>query len=84
MNNKPKILYVDDEEDNLTSFKYQFFDDYDIDLAISADDGFKLLEKNTYDIIISDQRMPGTSGTEFFADILSNLSRYNQNYSYRL
>ncbi len=72
MNNKPKILYVDDEEDNLTSFKYQFFDDYDIDLAISADDGFKLLEKNTYDIIISDQRMPGTSGTEFFADILGN------------
>jgi two-component system cell cycle sensor histidine kinase/response regulator CckA len=67
--NKPKILYLDDEKANLTSFKYLFKPNYEIFLADSAEEGYKLLEQNEVDVVISDQRMPGTSGVEFFEKI---------------
>ena len=32
-NKKPNVLYVDDDIDNLSSFKYQFMDYYNITTA---------------------------------------------------
>ena len=66
---KPKILYVDDESINLRLFKISFKDNCDITTSQSGEEGLKLLkEQNRYDIIISDQRMPGMSGTEFMIE----------------
>ncbi len=67
---KISILYIDDEENNLTAFKATFRRDYKIHLAISAAEGRKLLEKESVDIIITDQRMPDESGVEFLVSIL--------------
>lgn len=68
-NIKPKILYVDDESINLRLFKISFKDNCDITTSQSGEDGLKLLqEENQFDIIISDQRMPGISGTEFMIE----------------
>jgi DNA-binding NarL/FixJ family response regulator len=36
-------------------------------MATSASAGLKLLEENDVDVIVSDERMPGMSGTEFLA-----------------
>ena len=36
MSTRARVLYVDDERENLTSFKYLFGDDYDVFLASSA------------------------------------------------
>ncbi|PCI80787.1 MAG: hypothetical protein COB20_02725 [SAR86 cluster bacterium] len=69
MAEKAKILYVDDEKANLTSFKFLFKEYYDIQIADSADLGFKLMEQTNFDLVLSDQRMPKISGTEFLTRI---------------
>ncbi|MFN0050120.1 MAG: hybrid sensor histidine kinase/response regulator [Cytophagales bacterium] len=63
--NKNTILYVDDDERNLSSFKAVFRRDYHILIANSALDGYQLLKENDVKIIVSDQRMPDVSGVEF-------------------
>lgn len=69
---KVGILYVDDEPNNLTSFKATFRNHYNIFVAASASDGKKLLEENpdNIHIIITDQRMPETTGVEFLSSII--------------
>lgn len=66
------ILYVDDELNNLTSFKATFRSIYTIFTAPSADEGFKILEEKSSEIsiIITDQRMPGMTGVEFLTSII--------------
>ena len=70
MSKKIKILYVDDEENNLISFRANFRKDYEVLTAISAHDAFIILEKEIVQIIISDQRMPNTTGVEFLEQTL--------------
>ena len=65
MTDKTSILYVDDEENNLNSFRAHFRKQYEVYTAISAAEAFNLLEKHEIHIIISDQRMPQTTGVEF-------------------
>jgi PAS domain S-box-containing protein len=73
---KPTILYVDDESINLRLFKISFKDNYDITTAQSGEDGLKLIEENHhFDIIISDQRMPGMNGTQFMIEAKKTLSQ---------
>jgi response regulator RpfG family c-di-GMP phosphodiesterase len=67
---KIKVLYIDDEEYNLTGFKASFRRSFRVFLANSAAEGLKVLEENPdISVIISDQRMPNMSGTEFFHEI---------------
>jgi len=61
----PKILYVDDEKDNLTVFNSAFRRYYEIHLADSGKEGLEIMKTNNIQLIISDQRMPGMTGTEF-------------------
>lgn len=67
---KSKILYVDDEEHNLNSFKAAFRRDYEVFTAISANDGFKVLEDQEIHVIITDQRMPEMTGIEFLEAVI--------------
>jgi signal transduction histidine kinase/response regulator RpfG family c-di-GMP phosphodiesterase len=62
---KPKILIVDDESDNLDLLYRTFYRDFKVLRAESGHAALSLLD-NERDIavIISDQRMPGMSGTE--------------------
>jgi len=60
------VLFVDDEENILSSLKrlmrkqpLQCF------FATSADEGFSILEKEKIDVILSDMRMPNMDGAEF-------------------
>jgi len=64
------ILYIDDEPHNLRTFKATFKWDYHVYTARSAFEGFEILEQKPVHLIISDQRMAGLSGTEFFKRIL--------------
>lgn len=61
---KETILYVDDVRANLMLFEASFEDDYSIVLAESGKEALKLLEENDFSVIVSDQNMPGMSGTE--------------------
>lgn len=69
--NKAVILYLDDEQENLNSFKAAFRRDFKIFTAINAEEAEKILDKeaSTISIILSDQRMPKINGIEFFERI---------------
>ncbi len=69
VNNKPKVLYVDDEEENLLVFRSSFRRYYDVMISSSAKQAIELLQDNPVDVIISDQRMPEISGVEFLNDL---------------
>lgn len=67
---KIKILFVDDEEHNLISFKASFRTKYAIETAISGLNAIELLKQKQFDIIITDQRMPKMTGVEFLEQII--------------
>lgn len=69
---KINILYVDDELNNLISFKAAFRIKYNILTAISGPDAVKVLQNNDVNIIITDQRMPQMTGVEFLESILGD------------
>lgn len=62
---KHKILVVDDEPDNLDLLYRTFYRDFKVIKAQSGHDALEMLsEQGDIAVIISDQRMPGMSGTE--------------------
>ena len=67
--NRPKVLYVDDDEENLLVFRSSFRRYYEVHTASSAREAHQLLKDNPVDIILSDQRMPEISGVEFLKTV---------------
>ncbi len=65
---KPNVLYVDDEDQNLNSFKANFRRDFIIFTANNGPAGLEILEREDIHVIISDQKMPGMSGVEFLRE----------------
>lgn len=70
--NDYNILYVDDEESNLRIFQTAFKRLYNVTTASSADDAIQLLKEKEFHLIITDQKMPKTTGVEFLAKILDD------------
>ena len=66
------ILYVDDEVNNLNSFKAAFRRDYKVHIASSGQDGLDILRNNSVHLVITDQRMPGMTGVEFLVEVLKD------------
>src|SRR4030043_1230638 len=66
----PPILYVDDEEDNLTVFNSAFRRDYEVHLAKSGQEGLKIMKKHPIQLIITDQRMPEMTGIQFLEKVI--------------
>ncbi|WP_016951520.1 response regulator [Anabaena sp. PCC 7108] len=67
-NIKPKILVVDDEPDNLDLLYRSFYREYKVLRANSGPAALELLAREgDISVIISDQRMPMMSGTEFLS-----------------
>ena len=62
------VLYVDDELENLRSFNAAFRRYFNVFTSISAKEAQGLLETNNFHVLITDQRMPETLGTELLAD----------------
>lgn len=67
---KITILYVDDEVNNLNSFKAAFRRDFKVFTASSGKEGLDILSNNVINIIITDQRMPEMTGVEFLIEVL--------------
>ena len=64
------ILLVDDESGVLKSLKRLLRkEEYNIITASSGEEGLTILESNNVQVIISDQRMPQMTGTEFLAEV---------------
>jgi C4-dicarboxylate-specific signal transduction histidine kinase len=68
---KNKILYVDDEEVNLTNFRIAFEGDYEVLTALSGAEALSLFHDNKdIALVIADQRMPGMTGVDLLAEVL--------------
>jgi two-component system, sensor histidine kinase and response regulator len=71
--NKPekiKILYVDDEMNNLLGFKASFRLTYNVLIAQDSEEALKHLQKHPdIRVIFSDQRMPEVTGVQFFEEM---------------
>lgn len=66
-----KVLYIDDELDNLMAFKASYRRVFDVYTAPTAKQGYEILKNNRIEVIITDQRMPEMTGVEFFESILN-------------
>ncbi len=66
-----RTLLLLDDEDNIRRALVRLLrrDGYRILEASSAEDAFELLATNEVQVVISDQRMPGMSGTEFLSRV---------------
>jgi len=60
----PSILYIDDEQANLDSFKRAFGAEFQVKTCLSGQEALKILEDEEFPIVLADQRMPGMSGIE--------------------
>jgi len=70
MENKISVLYVDDEENNLISFRATFRLKYTVYTALNGDQALELVREKPIDIIITDQRMPKMTGVELLEQII--------------
>ncbi len=69
MDDKINILYVDDEENNLISFKANFRIKYNVYTAISGQAALDILKVTPISVIITDQRMPEMTGVAFLEQV---------------
>ena len=67
---KIKVLYVDDELNNLLSFQAAYRRRFDVYIATTASEGLHILDTTAISVIIADQRMPKITGVEFFNTVL--------------
>ncbi len=67
---KIAVLYVDDEENNLLSFRATFRHEFKIFTAISGEEGIRILETEPIHVIVTDQKMPQMTGVQFLEKII--------------
>ena len=60
----PTVLYVDDEESNRQAFISAFRRTFRVFTAATLQEAWDVLVKQEIHVVLSDQRMPGSSGTE--------------------
>ncbi|MBN1990021.1 MAG: histidine kinase [Bacteroidales bacterium] len=63
------VLFVDDEKHNLLAFKATFREHFVVYTAQSAAEALSLLAEHGVKVVISDQRMPETTGVEFLEQV---------------
>jgi len=68
--NKINVLYLDDEENNLFSFKATFRLKYNVFTALRGDEALDIIRNNEIHVIITDQRMPEMTGVEFLEKVI--------------
>ncbi|MFA4968775.1 MAG: sigma-54 dependent transcriptional regulator [Sulfuritalea sp.] len=75
MNARPRaplaVLVVDDEQRSLETLRRTLEEDFTVFTASSAEEGEAVMGREFVQIVVSDQRMPGTSGVEFLRRVRS-------------
>lgn len=68
---KPVVLYVDDEEQNLVSFRIGFKRDFTIHVARSATEALEVLAQQPIELLVTDQRMPDMTGVALLEKVVA-------------
>ena len=70
-----RILFVDDEPlilEGLQNLLRRFRKKWKMSFAIGGDEAIEWLEKEAFDIVITDMRMPGLSGADLLKNVKTN------------
>lgn len=65
---KGLVLCVDDEPSILRSLHWLLHKDFNVMTAPNGMSGLEMLRKHDFDVVVSDQRMPGMIGSEFLRE----------------
>jgi putative nucleotidyltransferase with HDIG domain len=68
----PKVIFVDDEPnviDGLRRMLRAFRSRWDLTFATSGPEALKWMEQSSYDVIVSDMRMPGMDGCQLLEQV---------------
>jgi len=68
-NLKGRVLCVDDEPNILRALSWLLRKDFQVVTAESGNEGLDLIRNGDFDVVISDNRMPGMSGVEFLGHV---------------
>jgi Nif-specific regulatory protein len=66
------ILVVDDEQDNLDAFRFNFRKTFDIITASSGAEALQILAEKEIAVVVTDQRMPRMTGVELLREVRTN------------
>lgn len=69
MSEKPRVLAVDDEQRGVELIARTLRRSAVVDVATTGEEAWDLFQRGDYNIVISDQRMPGISGVELLAKV---------------
>ncbi len=70
MTDKPRILFVDDEEKLLRAARRGLAKGYDVSTALSGAEGLdRVSSEGPFAVVISDMNMPGMTGVQFLARV---------------
>jgi len=64
-----RLLAVDDDRGNLAVLEDLLEDDYEVTSTESPQEAVSLLETDSFDMVISDQRMPGMTGVQLLSHV---------------
>ena len=69
---KGRILWVDDEVDLLRPHTILLMrEGYHVDAVMNGNDALELLDRESYDLVLLDEQMPGLRGIEVLSEIRS-------------
>jgi len=68
----PRVLIVDDDARVLSALRRTLRrEPFDVETANGAREALQRLEADRFELVISDQKMPGTTGVEFLKNVRS-------------
>ena len=62
---RPVVLLVDDEPALLEAMRLTLKDDYEIEVATSAEEALLMAGTRSFDLVVCDQLLPGEQGLDF-------------------
>src|SRR3954464_7764203 len=71
----PTVLIVDDEKHTREGLQQALAENYDVTVAANADEAFNLMEAQSFDVVLTDLRMPGKSGLKIIDKALGLQNR---------
>lgn len=66
---RPRVLYLDDDDSNLVSFRANFREQFEVFTSSNPVEAYNLIGDHKIDIVITDHNMPSMSGVEFLESI---------------
>ena len=81
---KPTLLIVDDEKPTRDGLRAAFEDRYDVYVAEDAKAAMELLERENFDVLLTDFRLPNEDGLKLIARAKSDRKSTRLNSSHRM